>query len=168
MWFSTFGGAGSQCVPRRPHGLTNSLGSCDQGHTVENPCWQAHTVWPSLSMRVAQATPRTLVDGKIVPRPSRGCPGTKSILFHGILMEKRWVFDPRPCCCCWSWTIIVISCDDAAVEDGVSYHLRQMIEQSTSECTVSWSSVRRGMSNQAMMEWDWKGLAEALLNVGET
>ena len=108
MWFSTFWGAGSQCVPRRPHGLTSSLGSCDQGHTVENPCWQAHTVWPSLSMRVAQATPRTLVDGKIVPRPSRGCPGTKSILFHGILMEKRWVFDPRPCCCCWSWTIIVI------------------------------------------------------------
>ena len=29
---------------------------------------------------------------------------------------------------------------DAAVEDGVSYHQRQMIEQSTSECTVSWSS----------------------------
>ena len=42
--------------------------------------------------------------------------------------------------------------DDAAVEDGVSYHLRQMIEQSNSECTVSWPSVRRGMSNQAMME----------------
>ena len=34
-------------------------------------------------MRVAQATPRTLVDGKIVPRPSRGCTGTKSILFCG-------------------------------------------------------------------------------------
>ena len=143
-WFVWPGPHRRKPVLAGSHRLTLVVNACGPGHTTDTRGWQNR---PETVSRL----PGHKID--TFPRDFNG----KTMGFRSPALLLLLILD-----------YYCHLCDDAAVEDGVSYHLRQMIEQSTSECTVSWSSVRRGMSNQAMMEWDWKGLAEALLNVGET